>query len=167
MLSLYAKNNGGEQRNWKGKIRKKFRSEIQTWLQQDFQFYAMKPRPTVNVKEYVETHFRQVLGKVYTPFEEQDIFSLALDKSDKEKNEVLLAELGKSFVIRECELGTDPKDVLPAKESGAMPAMPGDAGEKNVFTCLVRKTDENFKAFAEHRGKYYVMERIPSINSRS
>lgn len=164
VLSLYAKNNGGEQRNWKGKIRKKFRSEIQTWLQQDFQFYAMKPRPTVNVKEYVETHFRQVLGKVYTPFEEQDIFSLALDKSDKEKNEVLLAELGKSFVIRECELGTDPKDVLPAKESGAMPAMPGDAGEKNVFTCLVRKTDENFKAFAEHRGKYYVMERIPSIN---
>lgn len=164
VLSLYAKNNGGEQRNWKGKIRKKFRSEIQTWLQQDFQFYAMKPRPTVNVKEYVETHFRQVLGKVYTPFEEQDIFSLALDKSDKEKNEVLLADLGKSFVIRECELGTDPKDVLPAKESGAMPAMPGDAGEKNVFTCLVRKTDENFKAFAEHRGKYYVMERIPSIN---
>ena len=164
VLSLYAKDNGGEQRNWKGKIRKKFRSEIQTWLQQDFQFYAMKPRPTVNVKEYVETHFRQVLGKVYTPFEEQDIFSLALDKRDKEKNEVLLAELGKSFVIRECELGTDPKDVLPATESGAMPAMPGDAGEKNVFTCLVRKTDENFKAFAEHRGKSYVMERIPSIN---
>ena len=164
VLSLYAKNNGGEQRNWKGKIRKKFRSEIQTWLQQDFQFYAMKLRPQVNIGEYVETHFRQVLGKVYTPFEEQDIFSLALDKRDKEKNEVLLAELGKSFVIRECELGTDPKDVLPATESGAMPAMPGDAGEKNVFTCLVRKSDENFKAFAEHRGKSYIMERIPSIN---
>ena len=164
VLSLYAKNNGGEQRNWKGKIRKKFRSEIQTWLQQDFQFYAMKPRPQVNIGEYVETHFRQVLGKVYTPFEEQDIFSLALDKRDKEKNEVSLAELGKSFVIRECELGTDPKDVLPATESGAMPAMPGDAGEKNVFTCLVRKSDENFKAFAEHRGKSYIMERIPSIN---
>lgn len=164
VLSLYAKNNGGEQRNWKGKIRKKFRSEIQTWLQQDFQFYAMKPRPQVNIGEYVETHFRQVLGKVYTPFEEQDIFSLTLDKRDMDKNEVLLAELGKSFVIRECELGTDPKDVLPATESGAIPAMPGDAGEKNVFTCLVRKTDENFKAFAEHRGKSYVMERIPSIN---
>lgn len=164
VLSLYAKNNGGEQRNWKGKIRKKFRSEIQTWLQQDFQFYAMKPRPQVNIGEYVETHFRQVLGKVYTPFEEQDIFSLALDKRDMDKNEVLLAELGKSFVIRECELGTDSKDVLPATESGAIPAMPGDAGEKNVFTCLVRKTDENFKAFAEHRGKSYVMERIPSIN---
>lgn len=164
VLSLYAKNNGGEQRNWKGKIRKKFRSEIQTWLQQDFQFYAMKPRPTVNIKEYVETHFRQVLGKVYTPFEEQDIFSLALDKNDKEKNEVLLAELGKSFVICECELGTDPKEVLPATEAGAIPTMPGDADEKNVFTCLVHKSDENFKAFAEHRGKSYVMERIPSIN---
>lgn len=164
VLSLYAKNNGGEQRSWKGKIRKKFRSEIQTWLQQDFLFYAMKPRPTVNIKEYVETHFRQVLGKVYTPFEEQDIFSLALDKNDKEKNEVLLAELGKSFVICECELGTDPKEVLPATESGAIPTMPGDADEKNVFTCLVRKTDESFKAFAEHRGKSYVMERIPNIN---
>lgn len=164
VLSLYARDNGGEQRNWKGKIRKKFRSEIQTWLQQDFKFYAMKPRPQVNIGEYVETHFRQVLGKVYTPFEEQDIFSLALDKRDKEKNEALLAELGKSFVIRECGLGTDPKEVLPATESGAIPAMPGDAGEKNVFTCLVRKSDENFKAFAEHRGRSYVMERIPSIN---
>lgn len=51
VLSLYAKNHLGEQRTWKEKIRAKFRKEIQTWLQQDFEFYAMKPRPKVNVKD--------------------------------------------------------------------------------------------------------------------
>lgn len=80
VLSLYARNNKGEQKEWKENIRSKFRTEIQNWLQQDFEFYAMRPLPSVDVKEYMETHFRQVLGKVYTPFEEEDIFSLALDQ---------------------------------------------------------------------------------------
>ena len=82
ILSLYAKNHCREQMSWKEKIRAKFRKEIQSWLQQDFEFYAMMPHPHVNVKEYVETHFRQVLGKIYTPFEDKEMFSLALDRKD-------------------------------------------------------------------------------------
>lgn len=163
VLSLYAKNNKGEQREWKEKIRKKFRVEIQNWLQQDFDFYAMRPLPTVDVKEYVETHFRQVLGKVYSPFNEENIFSLALDKKEKEDNELLLNELRKSFVVKECRLGTNPHDVLPANDTIAIVAS-GSSEEKNILTCLVRKTDDVFKVFADHKGKSYVMERIPSIN---
>lgn len=113
VLSLYARNNKDEQYHWKENIRSKFCTEIRNWLQQDFDFYAMRPLPTVNVKEYVETHFRQVLGKVYTPFSEENIFSLALDKKEEKDNEALLAELRKSFIVKECSLGTDPHDVLP------------------------------------------------------
>ena len=112
VLSLYARNNKDEQYHWKENIRSKFCTEIRNWLQQDFDFYAMRPLPTVNVKEYVETHFRQVLGKVYTPFSEENIFSLALDKKEEKDNEALLAELRKSFIVKGCSLGTDPHDVL-------------------------------------------------------
>ena len=163
-MSLYAKNNGGEQRKWKEKIRKRFREEIQSWLQQDFEFYAIKPRPTVNVKTYIETHFRQVLGKVYTPFDEEDIFSLALEKSDVKNNEELLAELAKAFYVSPCSLGTNPNEVLSAVDTNSSQVSTENGKEKKVFTCLVRKTDDSFKAFAEHRGKTYIMERIPAIN---
>ena len=162
VLSLYARNNKGEQRGWKEQIRNKFRTEIQNWLQQDFDFYAMRPLPSVDVKKYVETHFRQVLGKVYTPFAEENIFSLALDKKDEDENRELIAELEKSFVVRKCQLGTNPHDVLPAEK--AMPSVASAGGEKNILTCMVRKTDDIFKAFAEHKGKTYIMEKIPQIN---
>lgn len=162
VLSLYARNNGSDQRLWKEQIRGKFRTEIQNWLQQDFDFFAMRPLPSVDVKEYVETHFRQVLGKVYKPFAEENIFSLALDKKDEHENKKLIAELEKSFVVRKCQLGINPHDVLPEEE--AMAKMASTNSEKNILTCLVRKTDDVFNAFAQHEGKAYVMEKIPNIN---
>lgn len=162
VLSLYARNNKGEQKEWKENIRSKFRTEIQNWLQQDFEFYAMRPFPSVDVKEYMETHFRQVLGKVYTPFEEEDIFSLALDKKEQKSNEALLEELGKSFVVKKCSLGTNPHDILPNEDE--IIVVPSGSEERNILTCMVRKTDEAFKTFAEHKGKTYIMEKIPSIN---
>lgn len=162
VLSLYARNNKGEQKEWKENIRSKFRTEIQNWLQQDFEFYAMRPLPSVDVKEYMETHFRQVLGKVYTPFEEEDIFSLALDKKEQRSNEALLEELGKSFVVKKCSLGTNPHDILPNEDE--IIVVPSGSEERNILTCMVRKTDEAFKTFAEHKGKTYIMEKIPSIN---
>ena len=161
VLSLYARNNKGQQQ-WKENIRAKFCSEIRNWLQQDFDFYAMRPLPSVNVKEYVETHFRQVLGKVYTPFEEENIFSLALDKNYEKDNEALLADLRKSFTVEECSLGTDPHDVLP--EESYVPIVTTGSDEKDIFTCVVRKTDHDFVVFAQHKGKVFIVEKIPSFN---
>lgn len=162
VLSLYARNNKGEQELWKENIRAKFCTEIRNWLQQDFNFYAMRPLPSVNVKEYVETHFRQVLGKVYTPFEEENIFSLALDKNYEKDNEALLADLRKSFTVEECSLGTDPHDVLP--EESYVPIVTTGSDEKDIFTCVVRKTDHDFVVFAQHKGKVFIVEKIPSFN---
>lgn len=126
VLSLYARDNASQKADWKRKVRDKFREEIRDWLQDDFDFYAMAAKPGVNAKLYLRTHFQDVLGKTYTPFADNDIFSLALDKEDPEENNALLmAELEKYFFIKPCKLGVNPEQIIEeAKktEGGKTPA---------------------------------------------
>ena len=167
VLSLYARDNASQKAAWKSKIRNRFRREIQEWLQKDYDFYAMRAKPGVDDAAYIKTHFQQLLGKIYTPFsQDKSIYSLALENADKYKseNEALLSELRKHFFVEPCALGRDPLEVLPEITASCGGIMPADAAEKNVLTCLVRKTDDNFKSYYEHNGKSYTMERIPTIN---
>ena len=167
VLSLYARDNASQKAAWKSKIRNRFRREIQEWLQKDYDFYAMRAKPGVDDAAYIKTHFQQLLGKIYTPFsQDKSIYSLALENADKYKseNEALLSELRKHFFVEPCALGRDPLEVLPEITASGSGNMPADAAEKNVLTCLVRKTDDNFKSYYEHNGKSYTMERIPTIN---
>ena len=167
VLSLYARDNASQKAAWKNKIRNRFRREIQEWLQKDYDFYAMRAKPGVDDAAYIKTHFQQLLGKIYTPFsQDKSIYSLALENADKYKseNETLLSELRKHFFVEPCALGRDPLEVLPEITASCGGIMPADAAEKNVLTCLVRKTDDNFKSYYEHNGKSYTMERIPTIN---
>lgn len=112
VLRLYARDNASQKAKWKTKIRDKFREEIQDWLQNDYQFYAMQAKPGVDAKEYFQTHFRDVLGKTFTPFAEDNIFSLALDVEEPAENEILLKELRKYFFVEECKLGKKPEEIL-------------------------------------------------------
>ena len=115
VLSLYARDNAAQKAEWKEKVRNKFRKEIQEWLQKDYDFYAIKAHPDVNGEEYVKKHFKQLLGKVYTPFMDNTVYSLALDTTNQEnktENEYLLKELQKYFYIAECKLGEQPKQAL-------------------------------------------------------
>lgn len=81
VLSLYARDNAVQKADWKEKVRNKFRKEIQDWLQVDYNFYAIKAHPDVNGEEYIKDHFKELLGKVYTPFADKNVYSLALDKA--------------------------------------------------------------------------------------
>ena len=167
VLSLYARDNASQKAAWKSKIRNRFRHEIREWLQKDYDFYAMRAKPGVDDAEYIKTHFQQVLGKIYTPFsQDKSIYYLALENADKYKseNEALLSELRKHFFVEQCALGKNPLEVLPEVTASSSGDMPANAAEKNVLTCLVRKTDDNFKSYYEHNGKSYTMERIPTIN---
>ena len=167
VLSLYARDNASQKAAWKSKIRNRFRHEIREWLQKDYDFYAMRAKPGVDDAAYIKTHFQQLLGKIYTPFsQDKSIYSLALENADKYKSEnnALLSELRKHFFVEPCALGRDPLEVLPEITASGSGNMPADAAEKNVLTCLVRKTDDNFKSYYEHNGKSYTMERIPTIN---
>lgn len=111
VLSLYARNNRGQKLIWRNKIRNIFTEEIQKWLQEDYDFYAMKPLPGEVAKEYFERNFKTVLGKVYSPYNVENVFSLALDKNDPENDE-LLNELRQHFQVEPCALGVQPKTIL-------------------------------------------------------
>lgn len=167
VLSLYARNNASQKAAWKRKIRSRFRSEMQQWLQEDYDFYAMRAKPGVDDAEYIKTHFQQTLGKIYTPFaQDQNVYSLALENDEKyqAENEALLSQLRQHFFVESCALGRDPLEVLPKVVATGVGALPPGSSEKNVLTCLVRKMDDNFKNFYERKGKTYTMERLPTIN---
>ena len=115
VLSLYARNNAVQKTEWKTKIRNKFRQEIQDWLQQDYNFYAMRAHPGVNAGEYIKHNFKEVVGKIYTPFKDKNTYSLALDNKDPEgNNEAIKTMLSEFFYVEPCPLGQNPEEVLPS-----------------------------------------------------
>ena len=115
VLSLYARNNTSQKAKWKNDIRNKFRKEIQDWLQKDYEFYAMRARPGVDGEEYIRHNFKQVVGKIYTPFSDEKTYSLALDNNDPEgDNKEILSALSEFFYVKPCNLGQNPDEVLPA-----------------------------------------------------
>ena len=115
VLSLYARNNAVQKAEWKEKVRNKFRKEIQEWLQKDYDFYAMRARPGVNGEEFIKHNFKEVVGKIYTPFKDENTYSLALDNKDPEgNNEAIKTMLSEFFYVEPCPLGQNPEEVLPS-----------------------------------------------------
>ena len=118
VLSLYARNNKSAQKEWKEKIREKFRATTQRLLENNFSFYTMQAHEGVDTKEYINTHFKNIIGKAYSPYNNENTLSLALDKDPNMQieNENLLNELCKSFYVQPCGLADDPE--LKVQENG-------------------------------------------------
>lgn len=168
VISLYARNNAIQKDNWKAKVREMFRTEIQRILSEKFQFYAMMAHPNVDAETYIKEHFQEVLGKIYTPYSNKNIFSLALETDDKykEDNATLLAELRKYFFVEKCGIGENPEPLIANMYSDtnytSNVIVPSTI--RNVLTGVVRKTDKDFSTFIEHQAAIYTMQRIPSVN---
>ena len=99
-----------------------FRKEIQKMLEDKFVFYAMTAKEGVSAVSYIEDHFQELLGKVFTPYPDrgqQKYYSVALDsRTDfSDENEALLEQLRESFYVEECPLGQNPTDILPTVEA--------------------------------------------------
>lgn len=149
VIALYGRNHQSSKVAWRNKVRKMFRKEIQQMLKDNFEFYAMTAHADVNVDTYIKENFQTLLGKVYHPFEnregsDQQYFSLALRKPEKEsnpevsakisnENEAVMFALRQAFYIAKCPLGVDPKtlpeDVMPKVE-----ARPHDEIPKEYLT---------------------------------
>lgn len=168
VVSLYARNNAIQKDNWKAKVREMFRTEIQRILSEKFEFYAMMPHPDVDAETYIKEHFQEVLGKIYTPYSNKNIFSLALETDDKYKadNATLLAELQKYFFVEKCGIGENPEPIITNMSSDtnytSNAIVPSTI--RNVLTGVVRKADKDFSVFFEHQAGMYTMQKIPSIN---
>ena len=136
VISLYARNNSLQKDAWKKKVRDKFRTQIQGMLSEKYDFYAMQAHPNVDAKTYLKEHFQQTLGKIYTPFSNDEVFSLALDKKDPEgNNEALLAELRKHFFIIENGIGENPEPKL--TEIAATEGAQYTIEKKSGLKCLI------------------------------
>ena len=153
VVSLYARNNSLQKEAWKRKVRDVFRTEIQNMLAAQYSFYAMQAHPGVNAKKYLKEHFQQTLGKIYTPFENDLIFSLALDKQDPEgNNKEILAELRKHFYVVEFVIGTDPQEAL-AEAIQNTPISPTDSEKQGVLLVMM-------EYFADKAPKFLPMGKI-------
>lgn len=134
---------------------------------------AMVPRNPGVDKEYIKSHFQDVIGKIYTPYDNKEYYSLALDKSDPEgNNDNLLTELGKYFFITdEIKLGQDPSEILQnmkaegGKKSEILTSeMTSNLDERCVLTGYVGRKEANFVDFGEHKAKSFDMKYLPNVN---
>lgn len=124
VVSLYARNNASQKQTWKTKVRNLFRKEIQQILADKYDFYAMAAKPGVNGEQFLSENFKDVIGKVYTPFADKQVFSLALDKDKQfaQENERIYNLLDSSFHIVRCSLGQDPATLLEEKRVSTIPS---------------------------------------------
>ena len=124
VVSLYARNNASQKQTWKTKVRNLFRKEIQQILADKYDFYAMAAKPGVNGEQFLSENFKDVIGKVYTPFADKQVYSLALDKDKQftQENERIYNLLDSSFHIVRCSLGQDPATLLEEKRVSTIPS---------------------------------------------
>jgi hypothetical protein len=121
VIALYARNNASQKQTWKTKVRNLFRKEIQKILAEKYEFYAMTAHQDINGAEFLAQNFKDVIGKVYTPFADKQIYSLALDKDSKykEENDRVYNLLDSHFHIVKCSIGQDPTTLLAKKQESA------------------------------------------------
>ena len=124
VVSLYARNNTFQKDSWKVKVREKFRREIQRMLEEKYDFYAMSAHPGVDAEAYIKEHFQDVLGKIYAPYGDKNVLSLALDNDEayKGENDALLTELRKHFYVEGIDIGENPTDKLEQAKAEGVPA---------------------------------------------
>lgn len=120
VIALYARNKQSEKAVWKDEVRREFRKNIQDVLDTQYQFYPMRSKGVVP-EDYVQTHFKQLIGKVFTPFDDKEILTLALQNPNaiadatkrtamETEHAQLLAMLEKDFTIQgNYKLGQQPQ----------------------------------------------------------
>ena len=169
VLSLYARNNAGAKEAYRSSVREKFRKSIQDILNKSFKFYAMEAHADVDSVKYLKEHFKDVVGKVFSPYQNDNIYSLALDMSDPE-SQPLLDKLKEDFYVAECKLGDEPSSVIQRAREQFGGAVRKVVYDGSFLTCLVRKNETAeddtrlFDLFSTHQaeGKTYVMLNMPS-----
>lgn len=146
VVSLYARENSHQKAQWKQKVRQLFRVKIQTALQEKYDFYAMSPKLGVQNEKYLRTHFQELLGKVYRPFDEPEYLSLALDVRDKDNNEALLTKLQKDFYVAPCPLGEHPESVLPLIDKHSVYTSI-DSDKQGILMVMIENYDKKSSEF--------------------
>ena len=146
VVSLYARNNASQKQTWKTKVRNLFRKEIQQILADKYDFYAMTAKAGIDGQQFLSENFKDVIGKVYTPFADKQVYSLALDKDKQfaQENQKVYSLLESSFHIVRCSLGQDPTTLLEEK-SGSATVLPNIARNGVLMVMMEKYADKSAK----------------------
>ena len=170
VVSLYARNNASQKQTWKTKVRNLFRKEIQQILADKYEFYAMTAQPGIDGEQFLTENFKDVIGKVYTPFADKQVYSLALDKDNKfkEENDRVYKLLDSHFHIVKCSLGQDPTTLLAEKRVSAT-TLPESARNGVLMVMLEHYDIESPKFLTSGKlavGVKYTAEGMEILNNR-
>lgn len=140
VLALYGRNNAARKRQWREKVRNIFREKIRLELSDRYEFHALRALPNVDLSEWLKVHFRDVIGKVFAPYDEdKGIVALALANPAREldatvaaavaaENARVLSLVDTAFVrVKLDNIGVDPRPLLP-HPAAALAAPPGKDG---------------------------------------
>lgn len=89
VIALYARNNSSEKEGWMKKVREEFRREIQRVLRANYDFYALRPKNGLNPAQWINQNFKDVHGKIFRPYDDQELFILALEKTTQAVQDAL------------------------------------------------------------------------------
>lgn len=120
VVSLYARNRQSEKATWKEEVRKQFRDQIRQVLEREYSFYPMRSRGVV-LEDYMTQHFRQLNGKVFTPFQDRGILTLAFH-TPQGKQQLTAEQAGLLDMLR-TDFDIDENYTL-----GAEPQLPAPSG---------------------------------------
>ena len=150
VVSLYARNNASQKLTWKTKVRNLFRKEIQQILADKYDFYAMTAKAGIDGQQFLSENFKDVIGKVYTQFADNQVYSLALDndKQFAQENERIYNLLDSSFHIVRCSLGQDPTTLLEEKRGSTIPSP--NTVSNGVLMVMMEKYAEKSAKFLEN-----------------
>lgn len=170
VLSLYARNNASAKAAWRHSVRDKFRRAVQEMLKEKFDFYALAAHPDVDASAYFKSHFQDTLGKTFRPYENQQIFSLALDNEFTEENTRLLATLEENFYVVPVTLGEDPTPLLETERAVKGTVESPNGIGKFLFANVkqyrivnnVKSITPEYESFANHKATSYSMKYMPS-----
>lgn len=152
VIGLYARNNRGEINTWMEKVRKEFREEIQRVLKANYRFYVLRPKDESRIEIWIQTHFKDIQGKIFRPYDNEALYIFALEKNSalkalREKRkplvdmqesqptkegENLLKQLENAFVVKEVDEQNATLDM--AIEGAAIEA-------KEVLECAGKAED--------------------------
>ena len=137
VVSRYARNNAAQKQEWREKVREIFRTRVRAMLQKHFTFYAMTPKGTVDAEAFFRENFKDVIGRVYSPYGKRggfEFYSLALRQESEgdfeDENAAVLGLLRKGFKVEKCSLGQKPEEVV--------------SGEARVLTSPVASSHLTF-----------------------
>lgn len=113
VLSLYGGANEGAKETFRSDARETFRKHFIKYLEGRYQFFSLQQKTDKSggINQSISRHFREIIGKTFRPYNDQDILYLSFDRRNEfaEDNLKLLEELSNDFLIRSYKLGTDPR----------------------------------------------------------